>query len=162
MDWLRETQWLLWIAAALVLGLLEILSLDLVFGMVIGGALAAALAAGLGFSFTVQVIVFAIVSGVLLVAVRPPTKRWAERRSPFVPTNADALVGREVEVLQPVTARAGLVKLNGEPWSARTGPDVPPLEAGAAAYVLRIDGATAVVVPHPPGVPGTTPGRERA
>jgi membrane protein implicated in regulation of membrane protease activity len=157
MDWLRETQWLLWIGFALVAGLLETLSLDFVFSMVVGGALAAAFTAWLGYSFTVQVIVFAVVSGVLLVAVRPPLRRFAERRSPFIATNADALVGREVEVLAPVTARGGQVKLAGEVWSARSAADGGiALEPGSSAWVVRIDGATAVVAPQP-HVPGEEP-----
>ena len=147
MEWLRETQWLLWIAAALLAGLLETLSLDFVFSMIVGGALAAAGTAFLGHGLSAQVIVFAVVSGILLVVLRPPLRRWAEARSPYVPTNADALVGREVEVLSPVTAREGRVKLAGEVWSARSSPGGPPLEPGSVAYVVRIDGATAVVAP---------------
>ena len=47
-EFLRETQWLLWVAGALILGLLELTALDFVFSMLVGGALAAALAAPAG------------------------------------------------------------------------------------------------------------------
>jgi len=157
MDWLQETQWLLWIAAALVGVVLELLASGMVFGMVVGGAIAAAIAAFAGTSFTVQVLVFAAVTAVLLLTLRPPLRRWADTRSPYVPTNADALVGREVVVLAPVSARDGRVKLAGDVWSARIAPGSRPLERGSTAYVVRIDGATAVVAPSIDLTPGRDP-----
>jgi len=157
MDWLQETQWLLWIAAALAAVVLELLASGMVFGMVVGGAIAAAIAAFAGATFTVQVLVFAAVTAVLLVTLRPPMRRWADTRSPYVPTNADALVGREFEVLAEVTARDGRVKLAGDVWSARAAPGSEPLEPGSPAYVVRIDGATAVVASSRELTPGRDP-----
>ncbi len=145
MDWLRETQWLWWVGAALVLGLIEIASLDLVFTMLALAALVAAAAAALGLGFPAQVIVFVVTSGLLLFLLRP----WALRRlgldTPAVHTNADANVGQEALVLTLVTDRSGMVKLRGEEWSART--DTPGMEIapGQLVTVVRIDGATAVV-----------------
>ena len=66
--------WLWWIGAALVLGVIETLTVDLTFLMFAGGAVGGAIAAALGASFLVQVIVFAVVSTLLLAAVRP----WAK------------------------------------------------------------------------------------
>ena len=159
MDWLRETQWLLWVGAAIVAGLLEMLSLDFVFTMLVGGALAAAGTAALDGPFTAQVIVFAVVSGLLLVLVRPPMKRWAERRVPFQPTNAGALVGRKAITLTEVTTSGGQVKLAGEVWTARAAPGSLPLEPHSIAHVVAIDGATAVVE-YRPAHAGEIPGGE--
>jgi membrane protein implicated in regulation of membrane protease activity len=159
MDWLRETQWLLWVGAAFVAGLLEMLSLDFVFTMFVGGALAGAVTAALGGSVPLQVIVFAVVSGVLLVTVRPPMKRWAHRSAPFQPTNADALVGRQAETLTEVTTHGGQVKLAGEVWTARAVPGSVPLEPHSIAHVVAIDGATAVVE-YRPAHAGEIPGGE--
>lgn len=159
MDWLRETQWLLWVGAAFVAGLLETLSLDFVFTMLVGGALAGAGTAALGGPFPLQVIVFAIVSGVLLVTVRPPMKRWAQRSAPFQPTNAHALVGREATTLTEVTTHGGQVKLAGEVWTARAVPGSLPLEPHSIAHVVAIDGATAVVE-YRPARAGEIPGGE--
>ena len=39
-DYLRETQWLVWLAAAIILGLVELASFDFVFSMLVLGALA--------------------------------------------------------------------------------------------------------------------------
>jgi membrane protein implicated in regulation of membrane protease activity len=159
-DWLQETQWLLWVGGALVAGLLEMLSLDFVFTMLVGGALAAALTAALGGPVTLQVVVFAVVSGVLLVVARPPMKRWARRSAPFQPTNADALVGRRAETLTQVTTHGGQVKLAGEVWTARAAPGSLPLEPHSIAHVVAIDGATAVVEYRPVHTGEITPGGE--
>jgi len=148
MDWLRDPQWLLWLAAALTAGLIEIVSLDFFFVMIAGGALIAAVAAALGASVPLQVIIFAVSSSALVFGVRPSLKRWAQR-TPAVTMNAAALVGQGARVLETVTEQAGLVKLNGEVWTARVAPGHTTLEVGSDVLVIRIDGATAVVAPEP-------------
>lgn len=146
MEWLSETQWLWWVAAALALGLIEIASLDLVFSMLSFAALAAAGAAGLGQGFTVQVLVFVATAVLLLAVLRPIALRKLKPAGAGERTNADALVGRTAVVIQEVTDRAGLVKLTGEEWTARTAPGgVLPVDE--TVQVLRIEGATAVVAP---------------
>jgi membrane protein implicated in regulation of membrane protease activity len=159
MDWLRDTQWLLWVGAAFAAGLLETLSLDFVFTMLVGGALAGAATAAFGGPFPLQVIVFCVVSGVLLVTVRPPLKRWAQRSAPLQLTNADALVGRQAMTLTEVTTHGGQVKLAGEVWTARAVPGSLPLEPHSVAHVVAIDGATAVVE-YRPAHAGEIPGGE--
>ncbi|CAN5879688.1 MAG: NfeD family protein [Actinomycetota bacterium] len=145
MDWLRETQWLWWVGAALVLGLIEIASLDLVFTMLAAAALASALAAALGAGFPVQVIVFVTTSVALLALLRPLALRKLKPAGPGERTNAAGHVGRPAEVLREVTDRGGLVKLAGEEWSARTTGPGDILPTGRIVSVVRIEGATAIV-----------------
>ena len=45
MDWLRDSQWLWWIGAALAFGIVEMNTLDLIFLMLALGALVAAVVA---------------------------------------------------------------------------------------------------------------------
>lgn len=148
-EFFRETTWLLWIIAALSLGLLELISFDFVFSMLVIGALAAAGAAFLGYDFTVQVFTFAIASVLALVLVRPALRRWIGRHSPEAATNADALVGRTALTLAEVSVRTGQVKLAGETWSARSADSTAVIPEGVDVTVVRIDGATAVVRPLP-------------
>lgn len=156
MDWLRETQWLWWIGAALVLGLIEVASLDLVFIMLSVGAIAGAGVAFAGGSFTAQVLVATGTAGLLLLVVRPVALRKLKPAGPGERTNAAGLVGRRAEVLTTVTDRSGLVKLAGEQWSARTAAPGRTYEAGALVAVVSIDGATAVV----DDLPGQTSGSQ--
>jgi membrane protein implicated in regulation of membrane protease activity len=149
-------EWLWWVGAALLFGIMEMLTLGLVFVMFAGGALAGALAYALGASVPVQILVAAATSALLLGALRPWLLRHLRQRSPLVETNSAALVGRPAVVVSTVTVDSGRVKLNGEVWSARAeaGSAIPP---GTAVLVARIDGATAVVTPTTTG-PGTGPG----
>jgi membrane protein implicated in regulation of membrane protease activity len=153
MDWLRDPQWLLWLAAALTAGLIEIVSVDFFFLMIAGGALIAAVAAAFDVPVPLQVIIFAVSSTALVLGVRPSLKRWAQR-TPSTTMNAAALVGREARVLETVTDHSGLVKLHGEVWTARVAPGLTQLEVGSDVLVIRIDGATAVVAPE--SAPPTT------
>lgn len=152
--------WLLWIAVALVAGLLEVTSLQFVLAMFAGGGLAAALCALLGVPVEAQVIVFAVASAVLLVLARPPLVRWS-RRTPGALTGVAALVGRPAEVLVDVDGANGQVKLAGEVWSARTEHPGEVLPKGMQAVVRRIDGATAIVGAEPaPPAPETSSPKE--
>jgi membrane protein implicated in regulation of membrane protease activity len=137
--------WLWWLGAALVLGVVELVTVDLIFLMFAGGALAATVAALIGTPLWVQVLVFAVVSVVLLLGVRPWAKRILERNTPDTLTNVAAHVGREATVLIDVTERAGRIKLMGEVWTARAARPGTVLPAGTTVRVVRIDGAIAVV-----------------
>ncbi|MGB3828695.1 MAG: NfeD family protein [Ornithinimicrobium sp.] len=150
MEWLRETQWLWWTGAALVLGLIEIASLDLVFTMLAAAALVAAVSAYVGAAFPIQVITFVLTAVLLLALLRPLLLRQLKLTGPAPSTNADANVGQEAEVLVAVTDRSGMVKLRGEQWSARTSNAGEELAPGQMVSVVRIDGATAVVSAHSP------------
>ncbi len=140
--------WLWWIGGALALGILEMLSLDLVLAMFAGGAIAGAIAYWLGAPLAVQLVVAAATSVLLLATLRPWLLRRLKSRMPLVETNTAALVGQDAVVVSTVTIEGGRVKLNGEVWSAR-GTAALPIPPGTEVRVSRIDGATAVVAPVP-------------
>jgi membrane protein implicated in regulation of membrane protease activity len=145
-----DAQWLLWLGLALLAGVIEIFTLSLVLAMVAGGALAAAAVAALTGSAVASVLAFAVSTGLLLVVVRPPLRRYAERGGPASLTGVAALVGHPAQVVREVTGRDGQVKLAGEIWTARAQRAGEVLEAGSTVFVSRIDGATAVVTATPP------------
>ena len=140
--------WLWWIGAALVLGVIETLTVDLTFLMFAGGAVGGAIAAALGASFLVQVIVFAVVSALLLAAVRPWAKWQLLSTTPDMRTNASALIGREATALTVIDERGGRVRLGGEEWSARLAdearPAAPPAQRGYTAPVRALPGPTRI------------------
>ena len=136
--------WYWWVAAAFLLVVVEMVSLDLVLIMFAGGAVAAAVASALGSSLIVQIFVFGIVSTLLLFALRPWLLKYLRQRTPLTETNATAQVGRTGTVVAEVTDDGGRIKLFGEVWTARSaaGQRFP---VGTDVKVVRIDGATAVV-----------------
>jgi membrane protein implicated in regulation of membrane protease activity len=136
-----------WLVVAVALGVAELLTTTLTFGLVAVGSLAAALASGLGGGWAVQVAVFAAVSLASLVLIRPVAMRRLRRRS-TLRTGTAALVGQTGYVLADVTPRGGLVKIGGEEWSARPFDDASVIQAGSTVDVLQIKGAIALVHPR--------------
>lgn len=139
--------WLWWVGLALALGVIEMLTVDLMFLMLAGGAVAGGVVGALGAPLWAQVLLAVIVAGLLLLLVRPFAKRRLEAHTPKTDTNAAAHVGRTATVVADVTQRAGRVKLHGEVWTARTADPGAVLPIGTTVEVVRIDGATAVVTP---------------
>jgi len=141
--------WLLWLAAAVLLGVAEFFTLTLAFGLLAGAALVAAVAAGLGASVPVQLLAFAVAGGVGLVAVRPVARRHLAL-PPISREGSDALVGRSALVTREVSANGGLVHLAGEDWSARPFDEDLVIPPGVRVDVFQIEGATALVHPREP------------
>lgn len=135
---------ILWLILGVALAVGEALSGALFLLMLAGGALAAAgFSALTDFSPVVDVGVFAVVSGLLVVGVRPIALR--HMRGNHIPMGLEALPGRTAEVLETVERGAGLVKLNGETWTARPMDESDSFPTGSTVHVVRIDGATAIV-----------------
>jgi len=144
--------WLWWLGAALVFGILEMLSLDLVLIMIAGGSIAGAIASALGAPVWLQFVIAAVAAVLLLATLRPFLLRRLRERTPLEETNAAALVGKPAVVVSTVTLEGGRVKLHGEVWSARADSS-RSFTPGTPVRVARIDGATAVIVPEPtPGL----------
>ena len=142
-DWLSDHAWVTWVGVAVVLAVVELMSLDLVLLMFALGALGAAVAAGLGGPIWLALLVFAVVSTAMLFLVRPPLVERLHA-GPTLQTGHQNLVGRDALVIEPVDSRSGRVKLASEVWSARTDGG-ESFDTGAEVHVIRIDGATAVV-----------------
>ncbi|KQY59345.1 hypothetical protein ASD11_07185 [Aeromicrobium sp. Root495] len=142
-DWFSDHAWVTWVGIAVLLAVAELLSLDLVLLMFAVGALGAAVVAGLGGPLWLAIAVFAVVVVALLTLVRPPLVEKLHA-GPTLQVGHQSLVGSTAVVLEPVGSFDGRVRLGGELWSARTD-DAAQIGEGAQAYVVAIDGATAVV-----------------
>ncbi|MDN4479062.1 NfeD family protein [Demequina sp. SYSU T00039] len=142
-------QFLYWFIGAMVLGAVEIFTLDLTFAMLAGGAIAGGVVALLGGPWWLAMFVAIGVSALLLFGLRPFLLRSLRLKGEAEPqTNAKALVGRAARTIDSVSESGGRVKLNGEVWSARTEEDAPSIPEGAEVRVVRIEGATAIVEPE--------------
>jgi membrane protein implicated in regulation of membrane protease activity len=139
------TDWVLWLIAAGVLGVAEMLTLTFVLGMVAVAAAAAAVTALLGLPPAVQISAFAVVSVMLLGVVRPIARRHHQTPA-SLQTGAAALVGRRARAVTDVDHSGGQVRIGGEIWTARPYDEHAHIPAGTAVDVVEIDGATAVVL----------------
>jgi membrane protein implicated in regulation of membrane protease activity len=135
---------LIWLIAALALAGAEALTGDFFLLMLGGGALAAAGSSLIFDDVWVHGAVFAVVSVLLLVLVRPALRKHFMAGT-GLPEPAKALEGKAALVLDRVGQHQGQVKLDGEVWTARPLNDADVFEPGDHVTVVKIDGATAVV-----------------
>ncbi len=134
-----------WLVAGVLLAAAEMLTGDLTLLMLGAAALGTAgVSAAADTSLVVDAIVFGVISAILFLGVRPMLRRRFGTPPP-IPTNVDALTGKSALVLQEVSAHSGRVKLGGEEWTARPMNADESYEPGTTVYVMKIDGATAVV-----------------
>ncbi|WP_258806041.1 NfeD family protein [Pseudarthrobacter sp. NS4] len=150
-EWLGENWWALWLTAFLAFAVIEMITLDLFFIMLGGGALAALVADFAGADMWLQIVVFCVVSLLMIAFVRPVALSHLKKSPAGQRSNIDRLIGEQAVVMEAVTADGGLVKIGGDIWSARSAAGVLP--AGQKVVVAAIDGATAVVS-APPAVTG--------
>ena len=136
--------WVLWMIAAGVLAVGEILSLSFFLGPIALAAALAAVAALVGGGLAVQLIVFTLAAAASLVFLRPVARRHLHTPSQ-IRTGTAALIGEPAVVLERVDRDGGQVKLAGEIWTARTYDEDEVLEPGARVQVIEIKGATALV-----------------
>jgi membrane protein implicated in regulation of membrane protease activity len=136
----------IWLIVGGLLVVAELLSGEFVLLMLGGGALAAGGVSLLVGGPVVGGVVFAVVSVLLLFAVRPALRRRLDRGLDPAVMHHRALLGSTAIVVSRVDEHGGRVKIGGDLWSARTSDGHGAIEPGARVTVLSISGATAVVV----------------
>ncbi len=111
----------IWLIAAIVLVIIELLTAG--FGVICFavGALFSALAAFLGVDSLVwQLLIFAVASVLCFIFLRPVVLRFLDKKSKDVKTNADALIGKMAIVSETIdsSANQGRVAVDGDDWKA--------------------------------------------
>lgn len=111
----------IWLIAAIVLVIIELLTAG--FGVICFavGALFSALAAFLGVDSLVwQLLIFAVASVLCFIFLRPVVLRFLDKKSKDVKTNADALIGKTAMVSETIdsSANQGRVAVDGDDWKA--------------------------------------------
>jgi membrane protein implicated in regulation of membrane protease activity len=138
--------WVIWAIVAVALAVGELLTPGLFFlGPVALAAVAAAVVAAIGAGSAVQLIVF-IAGSLASLALLRPIARAHLHMPALVRTGAAALEGARALVLQRVDVNGGRVRIGGEEWSARSYLDDQVIEPGARVEVVKIEGATALVM----------------
>lgn len=141
-------QVLFWAVVSISLIVVELTSAQLVS---IWFAISAGIVFGLAFteiSFTLQMVIFGVISAILLVVTRPFSKKLTQNKA--VSTNADAIIGCECVVSIEVSEQVGgRVMVNGKDWSARIidGLAGVTLAEGEKCIIEEIKGVTLIVKP---------------
>jgi membrane protein implicated in regulation of membrane protease activity len=149
MDWIRDHLWETWLGLSIVLGVVEMFSLDLIFAMLAAGAVVGMVAAIIGLPVAVQIVAALAASIAMLALVRPAfVKRL--HSGPELALGHGKLVGTRGLVTQEITGlAAGRIKVAGELWSALPYDEHLKIAPGETVEILQIKGATAYV--HPVG-----------
>ena len=147
MEWFRDHAWETWLGLAILLGVAEMFSLDLILIMLAVGAIAGVITAAIGFDVLVQILAAAAASVAMLALVRPEMVKRLHSGPELRLGHQQAHRSAGV-VVEPITEmEPGRIKLAGEIWSAAPYDSTLTIAAGETVEVLEIRGATAYVHP---------------
>jgi len=139
--------WILWLAAAAILGVGELHTGGFFLAPFAVGAAAATVLSLAGVPVAAAAIVFLAASALVFMTLRPVAMRHRQLPPP-IRTGAAALVGRPAVVLERIANHEGVgcVKIDGEVWTARSYDEDEVIDAGERVEVVEIRGATALVM----------------
>ena len=132
--------YLIWLIVAIALVIFEICSAT--FGAICFaiGAGFSSLVAGLGANLTWQIVIFAVVSLLTFVFLRPFMLKFMDRKSEDIKTNAEALIGRKGIVSERIDTEqhTGRVAIDGDDWKA-VSEDGSIIEKGVSVEIVKMD-----------------------
>ena len=136
-----------WLGAAVILIVIEIITMGLTTIWFAGGALTGAVMAAFSLPLWSQILAFALVSVILLILTRPWALKYLNSRT--VRTNVDSLIGQTALVTQDVDNlnAKGQVKVKGQIWTARSISDDVKLHEGQKVMIESISGVKVIVKP---------------
>jgi len=134
----------IWLIVAVLLAVVVGLTLSLTTIWFALGALAAWIFKLLNFSLSIQLTVFVLVSGLLLIFTRPIIKKYL--KAGRVKTNAEELVGMNALVIETINNinAEGKVKVKGQIWTARSNSN-ELISRDEIVKVIRIEGVKLIV-----------------
>ena len=93
----------------------------------------------------IQIVVFVIASAITVIVTRPLVKKLVNKRAE--PTNADMVIGKTGVVTEKIDnlAPTGLVKVNGNVWTARSVDD-SVIEENDRVVIKEISGVKLLVI----------------
>jgi membrane protein implicated in regulation of membrane protease activity len=149
MDWLRDHLTEVWLGMAILLGIAEMFSLDLVLLMLALGAVVGMVLAVVGAPFVIQALAASAASVACLALVRPQLVKRLHS-GPELSLGHGKLVGKQGVVTERITGlQVGRIRIAGEIWTAAPYDETLAIEPGDTVEVLEIRGATAYVHPIP-------------
>lgn len=140
-----ENLWLAWLLVSLLCLVLELTNGDFFIMCFAIGGVAAAIVSAFSDSFTLQVIVFAVVSALSIFFVRPFALKYLHKNKDNRVSNADAIIGRTGKVTEPIAANGhGRVKVDGDSWKAVTANNLA-IEEGTTVRIVALNSIIVIV-----------------
>jgi len=137
---------IVWFALLILFVIIEANTVTLVSIWFAAGALVAVVASLLGATIWLQVALFLVVSVLLLLVLRPVTRKHFTPK--LVKTNVDSIIGSTGVVTAAIdnVMAVGTVKLGAMEWTARS-TSGHQIEAGTLVMVDKIESVKAFVTP---------------
>ena len=138
--------WSFWLIVAGIFLIMEIATEGfLIFWLGIGALLAMA-TSFITTNLVLQTVIFVVSSAILIPLTKPLTDKFINKKT--VPTNTYSLIGKQGIVIADINSleATGLVKVNGETWSAKSDSG-EPISKDTQIEVLSIDGVKLIVTP---------------
>jgi membrane protein implicated in regulation of membrane protease activity len=138
--------WVIWLIVAVVFAVAEVINLSFYLFPFAIGAAGAALVGIAGGGIAIELVTFAVLTGVSFTIVRPIARRHINM-PPQIRTGTAALIGRTGIVTERIVNDEGVgrVRIDGEVWTARAYDEDKVIEPGVRVHVMEIKGATALV-----------------
>ncbi|MBO5031387.1 MAG: NfeD family protein [Lachnospiraceae bacterium] len=136
---------MIWLAAMIILIIIEIVTVGLTTIWFAIGALVAIIVSMLGGGLMLQLAVFLLVSLGMLIFTRPFAVKYIN--SNRTRTNYEGVIGKVVRITQDVDniAGKGCAVVNGQEWTVRTVDEGSKIAAGSLAKVVDIKGVKLIV-----------------
>ncbi len=145
------TNTMVWLAAMIILIIIEIVTVGLTTIWFAIGALVAIIVSMLGGGMILQLTVFLLVSLGMLIFTRPLAIRYINNTR--TRTNNEGIIGKVVRITQDVDniAGQGSAVVNGQEWTVRADGDQNKIAAGSLAKVVDIKGVRLIVEKYEDG-----------
>lgn len=139
--------WVVWVTLAIVFFTLEIFIPSFWIAIMGIGAVTAAIPAALELSINCQLGVFAVVSIVCGIFLRPFIIKYLYKSKNAPPTNVSALIGKKVIVIKRINgiSEPGKVKIGSEVWRALPKDEAMILEVSELVEIIEVNGAKVIV-----------------
>ena len=132
-----------WLGLAVVLVIIESMTMGLTTIWFALGALVSMILAFFRIPLPWQILIFLVISAVLLIFTRPVVVK--KFKVGGIRTNSDALIGQEGSIIQEITRdEKGKAKVKGQIWTASS-LDGNPIGEGIRVRVEDIRGVTLIV-----------------
>jgi len=132
--------WLIWLCAALVLLLVEVLTQAVWSFCLAIGCLIASLLSLFTPSLALQGISIGVGAVLAWILLAPPIRKWEQKRSKTVRTGMDALLGRTAVVTEDIRpGELGRVRIDGDCWQVRAPRAESSIRRGTEVTVTSYD-----------------------
>lgn len=137
----------MWIALAMIMTVIEVVTVTFFFIWIAIGAVVAIIAGYLGVIMWLQLVIFVLVSVILIIATRPLAKKLCMTNANIKHTK-ESLIGKMVVVTKDIDnlKNAGEVKVDGVFWRAKSEEDSKVYPRGTEKLCIKsVEGLKLVV-----------------